>query len=1470
MTNIPPETPSQGGPSPGLSPIKRALLEIRDLRARLEEVEQAQSEPIAIIGMGLRFPGDVNDAESYWQLLQNGVDAITEIPPERWSLDAFYDPDVSVPGKMTTRYGSFLKDIDRFDPAFFGISPREAISMDPQQRLLLETGWEALENAGQSPEKLLGTQTGVFVGIANSDYFRMVISDLEKIDTYASTGGTLSVAAGRISYLLGLHGPAMSVDTACSSSLVAIHLASQSLRQKECNLALVGGVNLTLTPEANINFSKAGMMALDGRCKTFDARADGYVRGEGCAMIVVKRLSDALADGDHILAVVRGSAINQDGRSSGLTAPNGPAQEAVIRSALRAAGVEPQQVSYVETHGTGTSLGDPIEVRALGAVYGQGRETFRPLQIGSVKTNIGHLEGAAGIAGLLKVVLALQHGEIPPHLHFQTPNPHIAWVDFPVTVPTTRTPWTPVDGRRIAGVSSFGFSGTNAHVILEEAPQPSPRPYPFGRGGGGHPLHLITLSAKSEAALRELAGRYESYGRGDTAPDFLDLAFSANTGHSHYTHRLAIAAANLDKLGEQLAAFRAGQAGNGWWKGQMTGSDLPPVVFLFTGHGSHYVNMGRQLYETEPVFRQVMDRCDEFLRPHLEQPLLSVLYPQAESENQPSKIDDMTYGQPAMFALEYALATLWRSWGIEPAAVAGHSLGEYVAATIAGVIGLEDSLTLIAERGRLMQALPEDGEMVTVFAEEARLIPLIAPYAAEVSIAAVNSPETVVISGRRASVLEVVRKLKAEKIRTRPLNISRAAHSPMVEPMIPAIARTSAGMRFSSPQIEFFSSVTGQAVSDAPTRPEYWQRHLRQTVRFADTAAALYTSGYRTFLEIGPNPTLISLGQRSVPESEPCTWLPSLRQGWADWDQILESLAQLYVHGARVDWDAFHRNAAGRKIPLPTYPWERKSYWWKSEHAAAAPAAPVWERAVAAGKRQAQQAPLDLEISTFPAKWGVLNRLAAAYIVNALNSLGAFAQPGQRPTPESLLSQCKILPTYRALMSRWLKLLAVEGLLEDPHPQSTDPLLAAAQAALASTPFVIEYVRECGEHLASIITGKESPLEMMFPGGSMQRAEELYQNWAHARYFNHIVGAVTEAVAHANPGKSLQFLEIGAGTGATTSAVLPVLPAGRVTYHFTDVSDLFLDRARQKFAAYPFVRYGLLDVEKDGLAQGYGSGQFDVIIAANVIHATRSLSETLQNVRRLLSPQGVLVLFEVTTHQPWFDITTGLIEGWQSFGDDLRADSPLLSAAQWETLLRAEGYPAVAIFPEAGSPAEIMGESVILARPPAEMESPVSVIIEPGATAEPQAAAIPVESTPADDLLQRLRESLSDERKELLLDFVRGHVIAVLRLDPNEPPGRKARLMDLGVDSLMAVELRGRLTNGLKLERKLPATLIFDYPTIEAITDYLLSEVLIFDQPLATPAPIETVETTPASANIEALSDDEVEAMLMKKLKKLK
>ena len=714
-----------------LSALQQSLFVVQKLKSQLADIEQAKTEPIAIIGMSCRFPGGANDPETFWQLLHDGVDAITEVPGQRWSIDAYYDPDKDAPGKMYTRSAGFLQEIDQFDPEFFGISAREAVSIDPQQRLLLEVSWEALENAGQAPKQLTGTQTGIFVGIGQNDYanLQMKLGEPTQINAYTGTGNGFCFASGRLSYVLGLQGPNMAIDTACSSSLVAVHLACQSLRAGECNLALAGGVQLILSPEVAIFLSKAHALSPDGRCKTFDAAANGFGRGEGCGVVVLKRLSDAVADKNQILAVIRGSATNHDGPSSGLTVPNGLAQQKLIRDALRNSKVEPSEVSFVETHGTGTALGDPIEVEGLGTVFGKERSQNHPLVISSVKTNIGHLEAAAGIAGLIKVVLALQHEQIPPHLHFKQPNPHINWDKLPVVVPTEPIPW-PVEQRpRLAGVSSFGISGTNAHVVLEEAPAPQPVPAAVER-----PLHLLTLSAKTLIALVELVSRYEQH-LAACSDAFADICFTANSGRSHFQHRLSVVAASSDATRAKLAAFTAGQESPSVFQGQVSGTTQPKVAFLFTGQGSQYVEMGRQLYETQPTFRQALERCDQILRPYLEKPLLSVLYPTAADSS--SLLDDTAYTQPALFALEYALFQLWQSWGITPNLVMGHSVGEYVAACVAGVFSLEDGLKLIATRGRLMQALPQDGEMVAVLADPASVAAALEPYSSQVAIAAV-------------------------------------------------------------------------------------------------------------------------------------------------------------------------------------------------------------------------------------------------------------------------------------------------------------------------------------------------------------------------------------------------------------------------------------------------------------------------------------------------------------------------------------------------------------------------------------------------------------------------------------------------------------------------------------------------------------------------------------------------------------
>ncbi|MBI3243489.1 MAG: acyltransferase domain-containing protein [Chloroflexi bacterium] len=1441
-----------------LSPVKRALLEIRELREKLDQAERQKTEPIAIVGLGLRFPGGANDPESFWTLLRDGVDTIAEVPPERWDINAYYDADPDKPGKMSTRFGAWLADVDKFDPYFFGIAPREAASMDPQHRLLLEVSWEALEHAGQSPEKLMGSQTGVFVGISNSDYFRMVYADPDRIDTYAATGNTYSVAAGRLSYLLGLHGPNVAIDTACSSSLVAVHLAVQSLRKGECNLALAGGVSVILTPEVHINFSRSRMMAADGRCKTFDAAADGYVRGEGCGMIALKRLSDAQADGDNILAVVRGAAINHDGRSGGLTAPNGPAQEAVIREALANSGVAPHEVSYAEAHGTGTSLGDPIEVRALGAVLGQGREAANPLMIGSVKTNVGHLEAAAGIAGLIKAVLALQHKEIPPHLHLKTLSPFIPWADLPITVPTQRAPWA---GKRIAGVSSFGFSGTNAHIVLEEAPVVERKTADVER-----PLHLLTLSARSETALKTLSRRFINQ---LDSQSLADVCFTANSGRSHFAHRLAVVADSVPQAREKLVAFVEGRESLGMASGHMIQPTPPEVVFMFTGQGAQYVGMGRQLYETQPVFRKTLDKCDELLRPHLNQSLISLL------NSQPSPLDETMYTQPALFAIQYALAELWKSWGIEPTVVLGHSAGEIVAACVAGVYNLEDGLKLSYERGRLMQTKSLAGEMVAVFADEARVAEAVAPFADKISIAAINGPSNVVISGAPEAVQSVVANLKEAGIKSRRLEISIASHSPMMAPMLDEFERVAATIKYSPPRIGLISNLSGQLQNEFDAG--YWRRHIQQPVRFADSLKTLHEQGYKVFVEIGPKPTLLGMGQRCWPGGEGAgLWLPSLRDGRSDWEQILESLSALYVRGASVNWAGFDKPYSRRRLPLPTYPFERLRYWTDAAQSRPEPKRDVWESVVRAGQGQAGQGPLDLTLSTYSAKWDCLHRLTVAYVAAAFRELGVFGKAGEKQTAESLMAQCNIADTYRHLLRRWLEKLAAEGLLTQdgetfvslkplPDPELTS-ILNEARATLADAPTLLNYVEGCGSKLAAVLTGKESPLETLFPGGEYTVVEYIYRDWAVARYFNSIARSVVEAAQKAKGGKQLRVIEIGAGTGGTSSALLPALSPDSV-YHYTDVSDFFLARAGQNFKDYAFVRYGLLDIEQDPAAQGYTPHSFDVVVAANALHATRNLHQTLQNARTLLAPGGLLVLYEATDHQSWFDITTGLIEGWQLFEDDLRTDNPLLSAEQWLATFQANGFDEAMALPERGSAAEILRQHILVARAPLTGQRAESAEPEWEGTRTNQVAqSVSASPTPAEELRSQLESALPDEREELLVGFARTQVTKVLRIDPSHPLDRKQRLMDLGVDSLMAVELRNLLTSGLGLARKLPATLMFDYPTVEAIARYLEREMFDGEKPAQTQPRLEAAQSALSADAIEQLSEDEVEALLLKKL----
>ncbi|ACC81529.1 hybrid non-ribosomal peptide synthetase/type I polyketide synthase [Nostoc punctiforme] len=888
--------------------------------------DRIRAEDIAVIGMSGRFPQSP-DLQSFWELLSQGKNAIAQVPSLRWNLSDWYDKNPGAANKTYSCWGGFIDHIDQFDPLFFQISPREAELMDPQQRLFLEVAWEALENAGYSPESFAQSQVGVFVGCSNNGYYQRIAPALNTSDYSAGIGNQNAIIANRVSFLLNLRGPSVLIDTMCSSSLVALHMACRSLQQGECTTALAGGVNLLLSPEYYVGMSRMKMHSPNGRCATFDSQADGIVLGEGAGALLLKPLSQALKDGDRIYAVIKGSAVNHDGRTNGITAPNSRSHAEVICQALDAAGISADTISYVEAHGTGTSLGDPIEVEGLTKAFRKYTERKQFCKIGSVKTNIGHLECAAGMAQLLKVILAIQHRQIPANLHFQQPNPLIPFAETPFQVNTKLCSWES-SGLRRAGISSFGIGGTNAHIVIEEAPPLEPVIPEIER-----PKHLLTFSAKTENALVQLVSRYETYLAANLDLPLGDICFTANTGRSHFQHRLSAIATSTSDLHQRLLNFISQQEVTGIKIGRIHENTPPKIAFLFTGQCSQYVGMGSQLYETQPTFRKILDYCNEILRPYLKEDLLKVIYPQP---GETSLIDQTAYAQPALFALEYALVQLWKSWGVEPSVVMGHSVGEYVAACVAGVFSLEDGLKLIAERSRLMQSLPQTGAMVAVFACEADIWAITEIDLAEVAfaprleekpsvgIAAYNGPQNTVISGEREAIERICANLKAAGIQTKKLVTSYGFHSPLMEPILAEFRQVAATVTYNAPQIDIISNVTGQLIGEA-INPEYWCDHLISSVQFAKSIQTLHTADYEIFVEIGPKPILLGMGSKCLLGKG--LWLASLRQGREDWQQILESLGELYVHGVQVEWSGFDRDYFRRRVQLPTYPFQRKRYW---------------------------------------------------------------------------------------------------------------------------------------------------------------------------------------------------------------------------------------------------------------------------------------------------------------------------------------------------------------------------------------------------------------------------------------------------------------------------------------------------------------------------------------------------------------
>ncbi|MFD2176705.1 hybrid non-ribosomal peptide synthetase/type I polyketide synthase [Veronia pacifica] len=1264
-------------------------------------------DAIAIIGMAGRFP-QANDIDEFWRNLVDGVESINTFSADELRESGFDESDIQRENFIGA--AAILDDIDMFDADFFQCTAYEATMLDPQQRFFLQCCWHALEHGGYRPD--VAGDVGVFAGAGISTYLlaaapKTTGGGLTKL-LQLLMGNDKDYLASRVSYKLDLTGPSICVQSACSTSLLAVHTAAQSLLNGECRMALAGGVDISVPQKMGYEYQEGMIFSPDGHCRAFDADAKGTVAGNGAGVVLLKRLDDALKDGDNIMAVIRGSAVNNDGANKiGYTAPSIQGQAKVVADALALADVSVESIDYIEAHGTGTALGDPIEVRALTQVFRSETQANQFCGLGSVKTNIGHLNAAAGIASLIKTVMALKHGKIPPSLHYQQPNPEIDFANSPFYVNNCLQNWPERAHPRRAGVSSFGFGGTNVHMVLEQAPVKSENSNTL-QG----PV-LIPLSATSEPQLKELAQKYIHCLEQTEPPELASISFTAMEGRKHFTHRLALLSDSTSTLTKQLNDFVANKSVSQGWQGSE--SDSKMIAALFTGQGAQYPDMAKDLYQQQRHFRDALNKCAKGLEQWLDAPLLDVLFGRKEDQ---ALLAQTAYAQPALFAVEYALYEMWTSAGVEFSHVAGHSVGEIVAACVAGVLSLDDALTLIAARGRLIQSLPaEAGGMVAVFSDRKTIETLLLNYPS-LTIAAENGPRHQVISGEKDKLDNVVREISACDIESRALNVSHAFHSSMLDSILDEFENVVASLTLNPPKIPVVSNVYGRTLTDDEiTQPAYWRAHVREPVLFQDGVRELERLGVDVYVECGPHPVLSRMGpsclidsNQDVPNEK---WLHSLHHQQHDKAQMLKCAAALYSAGVDIRWAELEDHQHCQRVPLPGYPFARERYWLSDvdrglQSRSADVEIPVWQSLITAGSQAAERGIESLGLSALMQQERSLIQLAQVFIVRAFREMSLFTATERFYPLETLISEGKVLPQYTQLFERFIQALVEDGLLrkqgdtygqlsnvgDDVLPQYIE---ACSDAFAQNTVFETVFLQS-GKQLADVLTGRMTALEAMMGNTSVDEVRDIYADLPTSRYFNNVLRETVAEWARAVPkGTPLRILEIGAGTGATSEQLLPVLPADRCQYVYTDVSPLFLQVAAQRFEQHTFVEYTLFDINKDPCSQGFDAHSFDLIVASNVLHAGDDLRKTMGYVSQLLKPGAHLLMYEIVNETLIGELTTGLLLPLVQ-DTDLRGIQPFMTQPQWQSLLMELGFSDFAELPGEQSEASVLGERILLAQ----------------------------------------------------------------------------------------------------------------------------------------------------------------------------